>query len=102
MLVFEDVDISGINGRHGVQVWFGDPALQVFDARRVARDGKGLFAEVTNADAPWVFEPDQPKIRTDLDPARTFVFRQSGGMLTDITRGIPGRSRTAGRGEMNS
>ena len=85
VLVFVDVDISGINGRHGVQLWFGDPTLQVFDARRVARDRKGWFAEVTNSDAPWVFEPDQPKIRTDLDPAKTFVFRQSGGILTDIT-----------------
>jgi hypothetical protein len=85
-LIFQDVELPAFNGKYGVRVWLDDPTLLVFDAGTVARDDHGLFVELTSLDAPWYIDPNLPKIRTDLDPSKTFAFRQSNGVLIDFTK----------------
>jgi hypothetical protein len=83
-LIFQDVLTAAFQGDRGVRVWLDDPTAQVFEARDVARDERGLFVE-EGPGLSGLIRPRPPRGRIDLDPARTFVFVLRDGALHDVT-----------------
>jgi hypothetical protein len=83
VLVFDNLNVWSFDKQYGIQYWYGDQTLKVFDINFLAADANGVYIKYNPKDQLEAYIMKPRKNRVNIDSTKLYYFKLEGSHLKE-------------------